>query len=247
MQRAVLATLVVSLTGVGFAHAQRANPRDYTSYLNKPIPRQSTQQPAPQINLGDVEGGSESDSTAETADSSAKPESGEVSEDSRTPLPGKPSQPAWRPPSPTPEWRPPSPTPEWRPPPPTPEWRPPPPTPEATIPASVAGPHGPHFDSPPDVSSPPHPADDVSPRAMGAPSLWPAFAPPPAANYRFWVGTETLLWWEKDGHLPPNLVTTGFPTDAHPGALGQPNTLSLSGAGNLDYGAFGGIRLFGGG
>jgi hypothetical protein len=41
-------------------------------------------------------------------------------------------------------------------------------------------------------------------------------------------------------------VTTGLPSDKVPGALGQPNTLGLSGPGNIDYGPFSGIRLFGG-
>lgn len=93
---------------------------------------------------------------------------------------------------------------------------------------------------------PPAPDGDA-PSAPLSPPLWPASAPPPAATYRFWIGSEALLWWEKAGHLPPQLVTTGFPTDTHPGALGQPNTLDVFGAGNLNYGAFGGVRLFAGG
>lgn len=74
---------------------------------------------------------------------------------------------------------------------------------------------------------------------------FPAFTPSPA-NYLYWAGTEYLLWWEKNDHLPANLVTSGLPTDAVPGALGQPNTLGLSGPGTINYGAFSGVRAFAG-
>lgn len=72
-----------------------------------------------------------------------------------------------------------------------------------------------------------------------------AFTPSPA-NYLYWAGAEYLLWWEKNGQLPANLVTSGLPTDAVPGALGQPNTTGLSGPGVIHYGPFSGIRLFAG-
>ncbi|HTV57024.1 MAG TPA: BBP7 family outer membrane beta-barrel protein [Terriglobia bacterium] len=72
------------------------------------------------------------------------------------------------------------------------------------------------------------------------------FLPESPAGYRFWAGAEALLWWEKDEHLPANLVTSGLPTDAVPGALGQPNTLGLSGPGNVNFGPFAGLRLFAG-
>jgi hypothetical protein len=42
-------------------------------------------------------------------------------------------------------------------------------------------------------------------------------------------------------------VTTGLPTDSIPGALGQPNTLVLSGLSSVNYGVFGGVRAFAGG
>ena len=66
------------------------------------------------------------------------------------------------------------------------------------------------------------------------------------AGFRFWAGSEALLWGEKNEHLPANVVTTGLTTDAVPGALGQPNTLGLSGPGNVNFGPFAGVRLFGG-
>ncbi len=61
-----------------------------------------------------------------------------------------------------------------------------------------------------------------------------------------WGGAEALLWWEKDQPLPPNLVTTGLPTDARPGALHQPNTLVVSGPSSVGFGAFPGVRVFAG-
>ncbi len=66
------------------------------------------------------------------------------------------------------------------------------------------------------------------------------------AGCHFWAGVETLLWWEKKESLPANLVTSGLPTDAVPGALGQPNTVGLSGGGNVQFNPFAGSRLFAG-
>jgi len=45
---------------------------------------------------------------------------------------------------------------------------------------------------------------------------------------RFWFSAEYLYWWTKDSRLPP-LVTRGSPTDAIPGAIGQPGTQGLFG------------------
>jgi hypothetical protein len=87
----------------------------------------------------------------------------------------------------------------------------------------------PHFDTATPQLTDPYPAYPISP-----------------ASYSFWFGGETLLWWEKSAALPANLVTGGLPTDAVPGALGQANTLGLSGPGRVDYGAFAGLRLFAG-
>jgi hypothetical protein len=61
-----------------------------------------------------------------------------------------------------------------------------------------------------------------------------------------WGGVEALGWWERKQPLPANLVTTGLPTDARPGALGQRNTLVVPGAADMDFGIFAGLRLFGG-
>ncbi len=78
-------------------------------------------------------------------------------------------------------------------------------------------------------------------------SPWSGLRPPPAAGYRAWIGAEALLWWERNEPLPSNLVTSGLATDAIPGALGQPNTLVLSGPGSVNFGTFGGVRAFAGG
>jgi len=64
----------------------------------------------------------------------------------------------------------------------------------------------------------------------------------------FWVNSEYLLWWIKDGPLPVPLLTTGNPNDSVPGALGQPGTQTLLGGGNgLGYGTFSGLRVSAGG
>jgi hypothetical protein len=54
---------------------------------------------------------------------------------------------------------------------------------------------------------------------------------------------DFLLWRIKHGPLPVPLVTTGSPSDANPGALGQPHTQVLFGGSGLDYGTFPGGRL----
>jgi hypothetical protein len=83
--------------------------------------------------------------------------------------------------------------------------------------------------------------------------LAPTAAPPPPVMAdaafdgfatRFWLGADYLLWWSKGDHLPP-LVTSGSPTDAVPGALGQPGTQTLFG-GDYDSRVRSGVRLRGG-
>jgi len=65
-------------------------------------------------------------------------------------------------------------------------------------------------------------------------------------TYRSWAGAEPLFSWEKKQPLPPDLITTGLPTDARPGALGQPNTQVVFAPHDLGYGAFAGVRAFAG-
>jgi hypothetical protein len=61
-----------------------------------------------------------------------------------------------------------------------------------------------------------------------------------------WGGLAGLGWFEKKQPLPVNLLTTGLPTDARPGAIGQGNTLVVPGLADVDLGIFGGVRVFGG-
>jgi hypothetical protein len=58
----------------------------------------------------------------------------------------------------------------------------------------------------------------------------------------FWVSAEALVWWVKGQALPP-LVTVGSPTDALPGALGQPGTAVVFGGDNVGNAARGGGRM----
>lgn len=94
---------------------------------------------------------------------------------------------------------------------------------------------------PPSLPAPLPAGDANAPPAGPFPTL--SLSP---AGFRFWAGSEALLWWEKKEQLPANLVTTGLTTDAVPGAIGQPNTLGVSGPGNVPLGHFAGVRLFGG-
>ncbi len=60
---------------------------------------------------------------------------------------------------------------------------------------------------------------------------------------RFWASAEYLLWWIKPQDSPLPLVTTGSEGDPVPGGIGQPNTVIIFGADNLNYNAFSGLRL----
>ncbi|MBL8793994.1 MAG: BBP7 family outer membrane beta-barrel protein [Planctomycetia bacterium] len=60
---------------------------------------------------------------------------------------------------------------------------------------------------------------------------------------RFWASAEYLLWWIKPADSPLPLVTTGSEQDPIPGGLGQPNTVIIFGADNLNYNAASGLRL----
>lgn len=68
------------------------------------------------------------------------------------------------------------------------------------------------------------------------------FASEPLPQPMVWARGEYLLWWIKDGPLPP-LVTLGNPADALPGALGQPGTRLLIGGSDTDYGVRSGGRF----
>lgn len=62
---------------------------------------------------------------------------------------------------------------------------------------------------------------------------------------RFWLSGEYLLWWFRNDNVPP-LVTTGSPTDAVPGALGQPTTSVLFGGNGINQNPYSGFRIIGG-
>ena len=84
------------------------------------------------------------------------------------------------------------------------------------------------------------PAQTGNPDGLPAAACWSDANA--AASPRVWSRAEYLLWWIKDGPLPVPLLTTGNPTDAVPGAIGQEGTRTLFGGHGLDDGAFSGVR-----
>jgi hypothetical protein len=56
-----------------------------------------------------------------------------------------------------------------------------------------------------------------------------------------WVSAEYLLYWVKDQPIP-FLITVGDPADPFPGAIGQPGTVVVQGAGNTYIGPGSGAR-----
>ena len=114
-----------------------------------------------------------------------------------------------------------------------------------------------YLNSPPPASRPSVPPDSqlstglqVAEQETKRPSLWdtilapdPAISQPPSPKERFWVGAEYLAAFMRPMRLSSPLVTTGSSTDAHPGALGQPDTAVLFGNNSVDYGLISGGRL----
>ena len=98
----------------------------------------------------------------------------------------------------------------------------------------------------PAPAAPPAPAEPAAkPECPEAPPPCPPSCPCPPRAPRAWFGADYLLWWVKNGPLPP-LVVTGSLADPFPGALDQPGTRVLFGGSNADYGTFSGLRLGGG-
>jgi hypothetical protein len=64
---------------------------------------------------------------------------------------------------------------------------------------------------------------------------------------RCWFDVSYLVAWLQRGPLNGPLVTLGSPTDAHPGALGQPGTVAVFGANNFNTDATSGILVDTGG
>jgi len=58
-----------------------------------------------------------------------------------------------------------------------------------------------------------------------------------------WLEASALAWRISDSPFPSPLITTGNPTDAIPGAIGQSGTRLLFGGTGLDYGRTAGLRL----
>src|SRR5262249_40418979 len=84
------------------------------------------------------------------------------------------------------------------------------------------------------VEVPPAPPGPVFVTDDGPGYHW--FAEPDRVS-RFWVQSDFLLWFIKNGPLNVPLVTTGSSSDSNPGALGQPHTRVLFGNDSLDFGA----------
>jgi hypothetical protein len=61
-------------------------------------------------------------------------------------------------------------------------------------------------------------------------------------NERWWANAGYMMSWFKAEHPSGPLVTTGSTLDAHPGAVGQPGTVSLFGQNDTNYGMFSGVR-----
>jgi hypothetical protein len=112
------------------------------------------------------------------------------------------------------------------------------------------------------AQTPPLPVPDkgaLSPPLPALPAEGPssavvssALCASPAAESDSWAGAgrmtfsaDYLLWWVRKGPTPGPLLTSGSVNDPIPGALGQPNTVSLFGDGGLNYQKFAGLRLGG--
>lgn len=92
---------------------------------------------------------------------------------------------------------------------------------------------------------PPYPPSSPAPGPYPPTNLTPFVLPNAISNPNFWIGVDGLLWWTKTQPLSIPLVTTGPAYQgANAGNLGMPGTTSLDGP--LNYGAVGGVRVFGG-
>ncbi|MSR32479.1 MAG: hypothetical protein EXR99_13350 [Gemmataceae bacterium] len=102
------------------------------------------------------------------------------------------------------------------------------------------------------VATSPSPPGSLPLNAMGAFSELGAPANPTPLGRELdgmFFSVEYLNWRIKNGPLPNPMVTSGFPSQAAPGAVGQPGTQVLlggQGGDSIDYGPFSGLRLNGG-
>jgi hypothetical protein len=78
------------------------------------------------------------------------------------------------------------------------------------------------------------------------PSCTPCCEAAPARP-RSWGKVDYLLWWTRNDHIGPALVTTDTSNPVQPlftsGAILQPGTLALYGANNVNYGSISGARV----
>lgn len=103
-----------------------------------------------------------------------------------------------------------------------------------------------------DAAPAPVPATPIEPTAPPPLHQHPSLQDCPAVDWsqtedccgpRFWGSAEYLLWWIKPMDSPLPLATTGSEGDPVPGGIGQPNTVIIFGADNLNYNAASGLRL----
>ena len=122
--------------------------------------------------------------------------------------------------------------------------------PAKTAPAGELMPQKQDADQPPEMAPAPKVNFDfnAAPLTEGGCCFQGCDIPDCGCGNKCWASLDYLLWWIKDGPVPP-LVTTGNPAvnGALTGSLGQSTTKILFGQSNLDYGTFSGLRLTVGG
>jgi hypothetical protein len=97
--------------------------------------------------------------------------------------------------------------------------------------------------APPGPPGPPTPPPGYMPGPIYDDPVVPQtnYAPPKQPSTK--VEVDYILWWLSRSPVNSTLLTRGDAADAVPGALGQPGTAALFGAGGQNYSAASGIRL----
>lgn len=90
------------------------------------------------------------------------------------------------------------------------------------------------------------PAPAVWAPAETSTSGWTSTGGDGGGGSSFWGNVEYLLWWVKNGPLPPALVLTGDPNTPNPGALNA-GGLPVPGVSSVNYGPLSGVRATVGG
>jgi hypothetical protein len=112
---------------------------------------------------------------------------------------------------------------------------------QPSSPASPGAPDEPPFEVPVQNLVPVPAGDGVSATVSTCPAQGGIEEECPGA-LRFWTNVDYLLWWFKPVCLKPATLTVGGPTDAVPGALGQPNTQLVMGEHKFEFSPASGIR-----